>query len=252
MEIKEPFMGASRKNILLLGLLLTAFIAVYLLSVLLRPTTNNTVAGVALAQGPDATEIGVAPPGRTALEFTSRIDQEGATFRLYGYVTHLHNLPAGLLFTHPISHSEATARILMSGTTTLVERTVLSNVFHIDSVGELTFYFDEDEGASFDDLASFGRGVPIGSATMRIQNVLTVIGPNTGITDGSGELVHTTAIPFVLDGVEYQLGRPGMIERVTFAGGGVRFVPDPPVAIIAVGGAGTVAGFDTNVPFVKK
>jgi hypothetical protein len=205
-----------------------------------------------VAQGDDAMEVGVAPIGRTAFEFTGRIDQDGAIFRMHGYVTYIYGLPPGLLFTDPITHTEATARITISGTTTLTERTVISNVFHVDSIGTLTFFFDEDEGASYDDLATFGRGVAIASTDARLQNILTVTGPNTGITNGSGELIHTEALPFALGNEEYQFGRDGMVQRVTFAGGGVRLVPEPPVAIIAVGGAGTVAGFDTFVPLAEK
>jgi hypothetical protein len=212
----------------------------------------NTTVEVANAQADGPAEVGVAPVGRTALEFTGRIDQEGNILRLHGYVTHLYDLPAGLLFSQPITHSEATARITMSGTATLTERTAISNVFHVDAVGIVNFYFDEDEGASFDDLNSFGRGEMIGSTAARLQNVLTVVAPDFGITNGSGEMIHAEAVTFVLDGEEYTFGREGMVQRVAFTGSGVRFVPNPPVAMIAIGGATTVAGFDMFVPLAAK
>jgi hypothetical protein len=243
--MKSPWRGTF-----FAAMVVVACLAVFGVIMLFRFGSIETTATVAQAQ--TAAEVGVAPLGRTSFEFTGRIDQEGAIFRIYGYVTYLHDLPPGLLFTHPITHSEATARITISGTTTLTERTVISNVFHVDSAGIIRFYFDEDDGASFDDLASFGRGTLIGSANVRLNNILTVTGPNSGLANGGGSIEHVEAGTFEVGGEEYQFGRSGMIERVTFAGSGVRLVPEPPVAIIAVGGAGTVAAFDTFVPLTEK
>jgi hypothetical protein len=247
-------MSSSKRKVVVATLTLAAFVVLYGAFTLVPFGSLSVDPSTAIAQG-DAEEIGVAPVGRTAFEFTGRIDQEGEIFRIYGYIPYIYGLdnqPPSLLFTHPITHSEATARITLSGTTTLTERTIISNVFHVDSIGTVNFYFDEDTGASYDDLASFDRGELIGSASVRLQNILTVTGPNTGIASGSGEMIQTEALSFELDGNEYQFGRRGMVQRVTFSGGGIRMVPEPPVAIIAVGGAGTVAGFDTFVPSVEK
>lgn len=233
-----------------LGLL--SCLVVYVLATAPQPASTATMAEAAVVPAATMTDVGAPRVGRTAFEFTARIDQQGGRFDIHGYVTYLHNLDTQLLFTDPITHSEATARITISGTTNLTSRSILSNVFNVDSVGTITFYFDEDEGASFDDLDSFARGTAIGTANAQLQNILTVTGPDTGIANGGGELLHTAATPFTLDGTEYRLGRPGLVERVNFTGGGVRFVPEPPVAIIAIGGNGMVVGFDTFVPQAEK
>jgi hypothetical protein len=249
---KEHTVRRSRRGLLITASTFLTFFAILVLITLMRLGAPATASKVDAVQATSAKEVGDAPLGRTAFEFTGRIDQDGPTFRIYGYVTYLYDLPPGLLFTQPVTHSEATARITLSGTTTLTDRSIISNVFHVDSAGTVSFYFDKDHGASFDDLDSFGRGQAIGAANVRLQNVLSVTGPNTGTANGSGEMIHTISLPFQLNGVDYKLGRPGMVQRVTFSGSGVRFVPEPPVSIIAIGGAGTVAGFDTFVPSAKK
>lgn len=240
------------KPLVVVGLAIVASLATYLGMEFLRSGLGAVEPAAVVAQGEAPIEVGVAPAGRTSFEFTGRIDQEGPTLRVYGYVTYLYDLPPGLLFTQTTNHSEATARITLSGTTTVIERTVINNIFHADAVGSITFYFDENGGASFDDLASFASGIPVGRAHARLQNVLTVTSQNTGLANGAAEMFTTDAESFNLAGVEYVIGRSGMVQRVSFAGGGVRYAAEPPIAIIAIGGAATVAGFDTFMPEVKK
>src|SRR5688572_12542540 len=88
-----------------LGLL--SCLVVYVLATSPQPEPA-TMADAAAVPAATMTDVGVAPVGRTAFEFTARIDQHGGVFDIYGYVTYLHDLPPGLLFTQPMTHSEAT------------------------------------------------------------------------------------------------------------------------------------------------
>jgi hypothetical protein len=152
-------------------------------------------------------------------------------------------VPDGALFTTAFTPTAETARITFSSETEMTTRSVISNVFNVGAEGKITFYFDPTGGASFDDPDSFKDGTAIGEADMHLQNILTVIGENTGIADGFGDLVQTSALTFTVGAESYQFGQEGLALRASFAGGGVRTNPVIPQAIIAVAGNATVSGY---------
>jgi hypothetical protein len=191
--------------------------------------------------------------GDNTFEFVGRIDQEGEAFTGYGYLTYVDGLTTTLLFTTPMTPTETTARFTFSSTATMSGRSVISNLFSIDAVGELTIYFDADGGATFSDPSSFAQGDVVAEHTARFHNVITVLAPNTGLANGIGELSQTTAGEFELNGETYQFGRTGLQERMSFTGFGIRTEPLIPRAEIAVAGdsMSLFTGSQTNLPFIQ-
>lgn len=197
-----------------------------------------------------APQVGVAPFGRNAFEYVGRIDQDGESFTSYGYLTYLDGMSPTDLYTQPLTPTETTARFTFSATATMSSRAVISNVFSLDADGELTIYFQESGGASFTDPASFAQGTPVAVNSVRFHNVLTVIGPNTGLANGIGELTQNTAGQFTLGATTYQFGQGGMQQRSSFNGFGIRSEPLIPRAAIVVAGDSMVTGYQTNLPLV--
>jgi hypothetical protein len=197
-------------------------------------------------------EIGVAPVGQNSMEFVGIVDQNGPQFTYYGYVTYLAGITSTLLFRDPISHTEATARITFHGTSAMTGRSIVNNLFNLNAAGTITFYYDENQGADFNNPDSFTRGTAIASATTRFHNVLVVTAPNTGIANGEAELLQTTATSFDLAGQSYQLGRSGLQHRFTYNGFGTRLEPATPRAVIVIAANGQVTGQPTFLPQVEN
>jgi hypothetical protein len=183
------------------------------------------------------TQVGIAPAEENALEFIGQIDQDGANFTSYGYLTYVYNLPDTLLFSDPTSHTEASARITYFATATATAggHAALANIIVHDSSGTVTFYLNKGSGSNFKDPKSFAAGVPILSAAIRSQDILNVQGINAGIATGISEFNQQTADSFTLQGQEYQLGRSGLIERFTFVGEGTRPAQAPKGTIVVAG-----------------
>lgn len=199
-----------------------------------------------------ASEVGVAPLGRNAVEFVGIVDQNGLDFTYYGYLTYIAGITNTLLFRDPISHTEGTARFTFYGNATLTGRAIVNNLFNLNATGTITYFFDENQGADFADPASFTRGAAIASATTRFQNVLVVTAPNTGIANGVAELTQTSSAPFELAGQSYQLGRNLMEQRFTYNGFGTRLEPTAPRAVIVIAANGQVTGLPTLLPLVEQ
>jgi hypothetical protein len=196
-------------------------------------------------------EIGVAPLGQNSMEFVGIVDQNGPQFTYYGYVTYIAGITNTLLFRHPISHTEETARFTFYGSSALTGRSIISNLFNLNASGTITFYYDEAQGANLSDPESFKRGTAIASATTRFHNVLVVIAPNSGIANGEAELVQTQTASFVLGGQSYQLGRTGLRQRFSYNGIGTRLEPIAPRAVILIAANGQVTGSPTFLPQVE-
>lgn len=197
-------------------------------------------------------EIGVAPAGQNSMEFVGIVDQEGLEFTYYGYVTYIAGITNTLLFRDPISHTEATARFTFHGASSLIGRSVVNNLFNLNAAGTITFYYDENQGADFNDPASFARGTAIASATTRFHNVLVVTAPDTGIANGEAELLQTSVTPFVVNGQSQQLGRLGLQHRFTYNGFGTRLEPVAPRAVIVIAANGQATGQSTFLPLVEN
>ncbi|RIK42370.1 MAG: hypothetical protein DCC55_09045 [Chloroflexi bacterium] len=198
-----------------------------------------------------AAEVGVAPVGRNAVEFVGIVDQDGLNFSYYGYLTYIAGITDTLLFTDPISRTEATARFTFYGAANMTGRAIVDNLFNLNASGVITYYFDETQGADFDDPSSFTRGIAIASATTRFQNVLVVISPDRGIANGVAELTQTSTTPFELAGQSHQLGRNLMQQRFTYSGFGTRLEPTIPRAEIVIAANGEVTGLPSLLPLIE-
>jgi hypothetical protein len=196
-------------------------------------------------------EVGTVP-GVIASEFVGRVDQNGVNFVAYGYLTHLSGLTGTLLFssTNPQAYGESTARITYYATTTLTARSVISGVSGIDSLGQTTYYFNAVPAATFGNPNSFKSGVPIFTATARYQDVLNLQAPNLGIATGAGDLTETGNAPFTLNAQTYQLGRVGMLQRVSTTGEGTRTDPVTPKSFVVQAGYTVLTALPGSQSFV--
>jgi hypothetical protein len=186
-------------------------------------------------------EVGAAA-GQIAFELLGQVDQKGGDFVAYGYLSHINGVPDGQMFTSPDTHSEATARFTFSAPAKLTARSVISSVFVLNAAGTINIYFNDTPRGDFSDPASFGKGTPIASFSVRYQSILNVQSPNRGIETLTGELAEHTVSTFSLGGQQYRLGRPGLMQRLDFTGEGVRTDPVLPAATIFGAGATTVTG----------
>jgi hypothetical protein len=210
-----------------------------------------------------AIEVGSALAGQNAVEYVGRVDQDGANFVSYGYLTHISGLTDTLLFsgTFP-SVNETNARFTYYATATLTSHYVISNVavvgsatlttsvFVIDSVGTTVYYYNPLGGAHYSDPASFAIGQPIVTATVRSQNILNVQAPNLGVGTNFGELAQTGISSFDLGGQTYQIGRVGLMERTFSTGEGTRTNAVIPQSLTILSGNAVVTGLPGQQSFM--
>jgi len=195
--------------------------------------------------------VGSALAGQNAVEYVGRVDQDGANFISYGYLTHISDLTDTLLFSGTIPFvNEANARFTYYATATLTSRYVsigsfngiTSSIFVIDSIGTTVYYYNPVGGAQFADPASFVVGQPVLTATMRSQNILNVQAPSRGVGTNFGELTQTGVGAFDLSGQTYQIGRVGLMERTFSTGEGTNIDPLTPKSITILSGNAVVTG----------
>lgn len=189
------------------------------------------------SHGGSANEVGTTV-GRSAFEIVGEIEQTGAVLTGFGYLTHIDDLPDDLLFTSSDTHSEGTARFTFFATANLTDRFIIGNVFIINATGTINIYFTDMPHGNFDDPTSFVGDMPIATFSVRAQSVLSSQIPdqNQGIATFTGDITQNTTNPFELGGQQYQLGKPGLIERLLFTGTGNRTEPTLPVSMIVGGG----------------
>ena len=177
-------------------------------------------------QATTGTEIGVGGPGANAYQYAGHIDQDGASFTGYGYVYDVEGLSTTELFTDPINTSPATAHITYYATATLTSRAVVTDatraIFALDSVGQITFYYQSAPTADWPSPSSFANGTPIATASISFQDILNVQAPNRGISVGNGEFTVETVTPFDFDGNTLVFTRPGLTYRIFTTGEGLR------------------------------
>jgi hypothetical protein len=190
-----------------------------------------------------AIEVGSALAGQNAVEYVGRVDQDGANFASYGYLTRISGLTDTLLFsgTFPLVN-ETNARFTYYATATITSRFVISSVFVIDSIGTTVYYYNPAGGAQFANPASFALGQPVLTATVRSQNILNVQAPNLGVGTNFGELVQTGVGVFDLGGQTYQIGRLGLMERTFSTGEGTRTNAIIPQSFTVLSGNAVVTG----------
>lgn len=193
-----------------------------------------------LAQSPQV--VGAAPAAQTSLEYVGKIDQAALSFNGYGYLTAISGVPANMMFTDLLNHSEATARFTYVSSAHLTGRSVLETLFVLNAAGTTTVYYNDKPQADFKDPASFGKGVVIATGDEHWQTVVNVQAPDTGIVTGLGEYTQTSETPFTLNGVDYVLGNPNQFIRYTFTGEGKRSDKVAPNSTLIIAGYATAGG----------
>jgi hypothetical protein len=183
--------------------------------------------GTASATAPVAAGgIAVGAPGATVAELVCRIVQAGLDFNAFGYLTGVAGIPATALFGDPALRDEAHALFVVTGTGALVGRSVDLPVHALDIEGELIVRQLADVGASWDDPATFAGGVLLARYTLVLQDVLTVIAPQTGLPVLNGTATQDEAGDF--GGQAF--GSEGQVLRFTATGFGTRQDTDPDLA----------------------
>jgi hypothetical protein len=135
-----------------------------------------------------------------------------------------------------------TSRSVITGAFTTVSGTLTSSVFVIDASGQTVYYYNPTPGGTFANPASFAAGIPIVTATVRSQNILNVQSPGKGLGTNFAEFIQSGVSPFTLDGVIYQLGRAGVMERLFSTGEGINTDPLTPKSFTVLAGNAVVTG----------
>jgi hypothetical protein len=224
-----------------------------IVSLLLALTVLVASGQPAAAAGP--VEVGAAIGGVNAVEFVGRVDQNGGSFVSYGYLTHISGLTDTLLFSGTLPFvNETNAHFTFYTTATLTSRYVItgafpaispsltSSVFVIDAIGQTVYYYTSTPGGTFADPTSFAAGIPIVTATVRSQNVLNVQSPGKGLGTNFSEFTQAGVSPFTLDGITYQLGQVGLMERLFSTGEGINTDPLTPKSFTVLSGNAIVTG----------
>jgi hypothetical protein len=158
-----------------------------------------------------------------AVELSGRIDQNGPSFKGYGFVTRLDGVEESALTVGGGSEiTEKDARVTFVFDAELTSRAIVGDSFSVATDGTATFYLNEQPGASFDDADSFAAGEEVASGTLRATDVVTVYAPNRGIATATGSLELEDASSFDLDGTEAEIGESGDEFRLTLTGRGIR------------------------------
>ncbi len=199
------------------------------------------------SQGNGAKEVGVGAPGLGAYQFAGRIDQDGLQFAGYGYLYDVQGLTPQQLFSDPLNSSETTAHFTYYATAALSSRAVITDavrsIFALNSTGEITFYYQDTPAGSFDDPQSFKKGTPITTASVRLQDILNVQGPNRGIAVSNGEFTVSAATPFTLGADTVRFGRSGIVYQISTFGEGLRTDPFIPQSSVLLAGNAVNSGF---------
>jgi len=165
-------------------------------------TASAVFAGAGLAVAPTAAEaatggqaVSLGDSGTTTVEFRGRVTQSGGTgqsFTSFGYLIRASNADQSGLFAGT-TLSETTALLTAYATGDLQARTTDDVVHALDIVGTMTVYQRSSPGATFADPLSFTAGTAVATYDMTLQDILTVILPNTGLPTLTGDMVQTAA-----------------------------------------------------------
>jgi hypothetical protein len=98
----------------------------------------------------------------------------------------------------------------------------------LDVVGTLGVFHRDVPGASFTDPSSFQVGETVAQFELTLQDVLTVIAPNTGIPTLAGDITQISGGSV--------FGRPGARLRLSATGLGNRSDATAPVAVLNIAG----------------
>jgi hypothetical protein len=197
----------------------------------------------ALAQNANPTVV-AGDAAEHAFEFVITVHQRAFEFELYGILTRVAGIEPSLLFTNsdPTGRDSTTGRLTLAGTVTGTSRTILEQIFDVNAEGTLGIYYNEAGGADPAAPESFRAGVQVATATARLQNVILVTAPQTGLANGSGALEITNSEPFTIaeSSFQFRIGDPQL--RVSWFGGGSLLDPDLPESIVQAAGQTWLAG----------
>jgi hypothetical protein len=196
------------------------------------------------AQETEGRLVPEAAPGQNAFEFVLTAHQLGFEFSFYGYVTRVAGIEPSLLFTNadPTNRGPADARLTMFGTVAASSRSILQPVFNVNGEGTLNFYLSHAGGADFATPAAFQAGTLVASGSARIQSVVTVIAPQTGLTHGYGDITIDTSEPFAIGDARFVFSAGGPSMRLTYNGYGTLLDPDLPESMLYIVGNGASVG----------
>jgi hypothetical protein len=186
--------------------------------------------------------VGVAAPGRSALELVGKVVQSGNSFVGFGYVTHVAGIPDARLFTDPNKRDEAHARITFYGTARVTGRSTLANEFVLTLSGPTSYYFQATPHGSFATPTSFRLGRRVAVFATRIHDGVTVLAPNAGIATATEELSETALTTFRIAGTRYRLGVKGVHLRLDATGSAQRTSLAPLVSTTVFSAVATVTG----------
>jgi hypothetical protein len=193
--------------------------------------------GAAVAPGAQAQAVrrlGLPGAGAAAAEVVGQIVQDGLAVTGHGFLTRLSGVPDSAMF-RGTDRSATGARFTFTAATEVRDRFVRSGLFSATLVGTVAFFLD-GQGGDFAVPATFADGRRIATFDVRIQNVLTVIGPDQAVTTLQAELTQRTAPRFPLDGARARYGRRGLRSVLWATGPGTRSDATAPRAVFEVGG----------------
>jgi hypothetical protein len=208
-------------------------------------TASAVFAGAGLAVAPTMSAaadtggqaVSLGDSGTTTVEFRGRVTQSGTTgqsFTSYGYLIRASNTDQSDLFAGT-TLSESTALLTAYATGDLQARTTDDVVHALDIVGTMTVYQRSSPGATFADPSSFKVGTLVATYDMTLQDILTVILPNTGLPTLSGDMVQTAAQTLSGPLAGQKFGRKGTRLRF-FATGLGHKLSDAPTAQLEIAG----------------
>jgi hypothetical protein len=208
-------------------------------------TASAVFAGAGLAVAPTVSAaadtggqaVSLGDSGTTTVEFRGRVTQSGTTgqsFTSYGYLIRASNTDQSDLFAGT-TLSESTALLTAYATGDLQARTTDDVVHALDIVGTMTVYQRSSPGATFADPSSFKVGTLVATYDMTLQDILTVILPNTGLPTLSGDMVQTAAQTLSGPLAGQKFGRKGTRLRF-FATGLGHKLSDAPTAQLEIAG----------------
>ncbi len=181
-------------------------------------------------------QVGVAPENEDALELLIKIEQAGADFTTYGYVTRIAGLADSALFSGHGGRDETTARFTFHSVTHMTGRSINEPIHALQVSGPLSIYLQRTPGADFAHPASFKAGKLIASYDGEFQSIVNVTAPAKGIETLTGSLVQKSAPRFTLAGSGHVLGAVGLRHRVTATGDGTLLEPTEPRAVLLLAG----------------
>jgi hypothetical protein len=156
----------------------------------------------------------------------AQIAQNGGHLIAYGYFNRIVGVASSSLFGGEPSEAGAYYTAYAEGE--LVSRAVNGPVTVLDVVGTLEVHHRKVTGASFADPSSFQVGRRLAKFDLTLQDVLTVIAPDTGIPTLAGDMRQTSGSSV--------FGRRGQRLRLAATGLGTRSEATAPVAVLNIAG----------------